>query len=342
MRHLILAATLAAIGSTSYAAAATKPGKTAAPAAQKAPAVIDVKVRDFSGRFMDFYEAASRPMPVPPPAPTPAPSADGKQAAAPATPPAPPVPMETEEDRRWRFYKLGYDFAPLTGNDATRPLLNNAWPRYAAVAPQIKTGFDGVATELSEMSQNMAAQFGLDKPLSIRYITYVGLFDGKVWSEPDTDRTNIYVPLEVDAATRALPLAKIMGRLMLDKSAAFGAQPRNLAELLIAEGAYAHALQAVVPGKPLEVYLGLTTEQLAKAKDARKTDLKNMIDKLADSSVLSSYSGENIALARYAGWLVVESFVKQNASYADMIRQKPSDLVRVSQVAIANLIVRAK
>lgn len=339
MRHLILAAMLAAIGSTGYATAATKPGKPAA--APKAPAVIDVKVRDFSGRFMDFYEAASRPMPAPPAPPAQPAQADGKQ-AAPATPPVPPAPAETEEERRWRFYKLGYDFAPLTGNDANRPLLNTAWSRYASVVPQIKSGFDGVAAELSNLNENLGTRICVEKPLSLRYITYVGLFDGKVWSELDGDRTNIYVPLEVGADVRALPLARIIGRLMLDKTAVFGNQPRNLAELMIAEGVYAHMLQEVAPGKPLESYLDLSAEQLAKAREARKADLKSIIDKLADGSIVPSYAGEQIALTRYAGWQLVESFRKENVSYADLVRQKPADLVKSCQVEMAKLILRAK
>ncbi|QDQ28080.1 hypothetical protein FNU76_17970 [Chitinimonas arctica] len=341
MRHLILAAMFAAAGSTTAIAAESakpaKQGKPAAPAKRAAP-VIDIKVRDVSPRFVEFYEAANKPLPVPPA--TPATPAEGSQAAAPATP---ALPVESESDRRWRMFKQSYNFTSQPDEAATRKALEAAWPRYAAVLPQIQEGFDGISASTSAINTKIGDQLQLEQAMSLRFITYVGTFDGRVWSTVDGERLNINLPLEVSAEVRNLPLSRILARAMLERSAAWGTQPRNLVEFAVGEGVLAHAAQSAVPGLSPEAYLDLTPEQFAKARDNKKADLKMMVDKLEDGSpaTMAAYSGEKLAQARYAGWMLVESFLKDKSRLADMIRQRPDVLVKASRVAMAS-IIRAK
>lgn len=325
MRQLILAALLATAGMPAFAATAKAPAKQAVQ--------LEVKVRDLSPLFLDFYKVASAPVVQPPAAPA-APAADGKQAA----PAAPAVPVESESDRRWRLFKKIYNVSAHEDDAATRAALEAAWPRYAAALPQINTGFDGIAAEPADAIDALSAQYFLDKPFSVRWITYVGAFEGRVWSQETDGIVNVNLPLEVDAKTRALPLHRILSKVMQDKNAHFGSQPRNLAELLISEGVQAHVLRSTVPGHTVETYLNLSTEQVAQVNINRKATISTIITKLGDGSAatLANYTGEQLAQTRYVGWLLVDYLVKkQKARYADLIRQKPADLVKASTKALA-------
>ncbi|MEH6461673.1 hypothetical protein [Chitinimonas sp. JJ19] len=325
MRQLILAALLATAGMPAFAATAKAPAKQAVQ--------LEVKVRDLSPLFLDFYKVASAPVVQAPAAPA-APAADGKQAA----PAAPAVPVESESDRRWRLFKKIYNVSAHEDDAATRAALEAAWPRYAAALPQINAGFDGIAAEPADAIDALSAQYFLDKPFSVRWITYVGAFEGRVWSQEADGIVNVNLPLEVDAKTRALPLHRILSKVMQDKNAHFGSQPRNLAELLISEGVQAHVLRSTVPGHTVETYLNLSTEQVAQVNSNRKATISNIITKLGDGSAatLANYTGEHLAQTRYVGWLLVDYLVKkQKARYADLIRQKPADLVKASTKALA-------
>ncbi|QNM98150.1 hypothetical protein [Chitinimonas koreensis] len=320
MRQIVLAALVAAIGLS----APTVQAATAKPAAQQQSVALDVKVRDLSPRFLEFYETAGKPAPAP---------ADAN------------APVESEGDRRWRLFKRDYDFSAQPDEAAARAALEAAWPRYAAALPRIEAGFDGIASEPTTLIDQLSKQFFLGQPMSLRLVTYVGAFEGKVWSRAEPDALNVYLPLEVDAAARALPTARVLGGAILAKSAGWGAQPRNLAEQVIAEGVLAQALRTVVPGRPLEAYLDLSAEELAQARAALKTDFRALQDKLADGSAdtLALYAGDKRATARLAGWLLVERFqVKKKARYADMIRQRPADLVKVSREQLGAEIRAAK
>ncbi|GLR14311.1 hypothetical protein GCM10007907_31010 [Chitinimonas prasina] len=326
MRQLILAALLATAGMPAFAATAKAPAKQAVQ--------LEVKVRDLSPLFLDFYKVASAPVVQTPAAPA-TPAADGKQAAVPA---APAVPVESEDDRRWRLFKKIYNVSAHEDDAATRAALETAWPRYAAALPQITAGFDGIAAEPAEAINALSAQYFLDKPFSVRWITYVGAFEGRVWSQETDGIINVNLPLEVDAKTRALPLHRILSKVMQDKNAHFGSQPRNLAELLISEGVQAHVLRSTVPGHTVETYLNLSAEQLAQASSNRKATISTIITKLGDDSAatMGSYAGEQQAQTRYVGWLLVDYLVKkQKARYADLIRQKPADLAKASTKALA-------
>jgi hypothetical protein len=326
MRPFILATLLAA----TFAVPAIA-GKKTDKAAPAKPVTLDLKVRDLSPNFVDFFEAASKPMPTPvPPAPT------ANAATAPAAPATPAAPVETEADRRWRLFKARYNFSAQADEAATRSALDAAWPKYAGVMSKVEQGFDAIASEPTPIIDTLSLQMGLDKPISVRFVTYVGTFDGKVWSAPEGDALNIYLPLEVDAATRDLPLARILAQTMLPKTADWGSQPRNLAELIVGEGVMAHAVQAAQPGKSVESYLGISADQLAALRASQKADLSTIIPKLRDGgAALTSYSGPQQLQARYAGWLLVEGLLKKKARLIDMIRQKPGDLAAVSEKTLA-------
>ncbi|PHV11972.1 hypothetical protein [Chitinimonas sp. BJB300] len=292
-------------------------------AAQAAEVALDLKVRDLSPSFVEFYEAANKPV-----------------AAVPATATTPDATTpESQEDRRWRLFKQDYGFSAQATPEATRAALDTAWPRYAEALPKIEAGFDGIASEPSKTLDTLSKHFSLDKSMSMRLVAYVGTFDGRVWSEQEGDILNVYLPLEVGPDTRAVPAARLMGQAMLAKTAGWGNKPRSLAELVVGEGVVAHGAAVAAPGKSVEQYLAISTDELAKLRANRKTVLSTILPKLGDNSAatLNTYSTEQLAEARFAGWLLVESLAKKNALYSDMIRQKPSDLIKVSQATMASV-----
>lgn len=307
MRHFILAASLAlTLGS-----------------AQAAEATLDLKVRDLSADFVDFYDKANKPLPP---------------VVAPAAGQPAPV-QESLEDRRWRLFKKHYDFSAQSTPEAARAALDSAWPRYAGVLPQIEAGFDGIAAESSQAIGNLSKLQSLSQSMSLRLVTYVGAFEGRVWRDKEEDVVNLYLPLEVGADARLVPMARLLGETMLEKTAGWGSKPRTLAELVVGEGVVAHGAAAVAPGKGIEQYLGINADELARLRANRKTILSTMLPKLGDGSAatLDNYRGAQLAEARFAGWLLVEGFAKKKARYADMIRQKPADLTKVSQATMASI-----
>ena len=347
MRQLVIVGLIAAAFSAS-AMSASKPAKTPSDAQvskQNAqPVPIEIHLRDISVRFVDFYDRAIKPAPTPPapPAAPAAPVADGKQ--APAAPAAPAAPVESEQDRRWRFFKAAYGFTTQADDAAARTALEAAWPRYEAVMPQIRAGYDSIANEWTTVSNGVISKLALagSKPFEFRIVSYVGTFDGKVWTAQEGDLLNVYLPLEVSPDARELPLARILARIALQREASWGAQPRNLTELAINEGIYAHVLKDVVPGKTTAEYLDMTPEQFAKVSATGKTDLKAMQPKLRDTTAatLAQYSTQ-MDQVRYAGWLLVEQMTRKDVRYVDLMHQKQSDLMGVA-VKSAGMIARAK
>ncbi|MFC4158532.1 hypothetical protein [Chitinimonas lacunae] len=314
MRSLILAGLIAAaFAPAALAAKPAKPAKTAAPAAK-----LDIAVRDLSPKFVEFYQVASEPVKTEP----------GK-------------PVENEADVRWRYFKQGYDFSVHQDEAAARAAFEQAWPRYPAVMKQIEGGFDAMTPKVDQMLSTLADQYYFTKPLTLRFVSYVGTFEGRVWSEQDGDRTNIYLPLETGPETRALPLARLLSRMMLDKELPWpNGRPRNLAEQIIAEGVLAHGLSAAVPGQPDEAYLDLPAAKLAELKQNKPQVLRSIIPLLKSGAddTLATYRSDKLAEARYAGWMLVKGFRgSQKAQLADLIRQNPNDLVRASELMLAGL-----
>jgi hypothetical protein len=313
MRHALLVAVVAA------ALSATVPAASNPAPAKQQTVQFEIKVRDLAAPFIEFYEAANKPAPVPVAPPAPAPGAT----------PIPPAPPEAPADRRWRLFKQYYDFTDQASPEAARAALEAAWPRYAGVMKQIEAGFDGIAADLQMQINSVASQLFLDKPMSMRFVTYVGTFDGRVWRDQDGDITNLYLPLEVDSKTRNLPATRQIAEAVMEKTAVWGKQPRNLAEYAVREGVIAKAVATALPGQPLERYLDLSPEALAKARAEAKPNFRELAGKLGDA-VPASLDAEMQATLKLAGWTMVEGMARQRGRLADMIRQKPADLVKVN------------
>jgi len=329
MRHLLLAGLLAAVNLVP-AQAATKP---AAAAAAPTPVALNLAVRDLTPRFLDFYESAIKPPPPPPAPPAPAVPANGKAPAAAPVPVPPPVPVEAESDRRWRLYKQYYNFTTQSDEAQARSALELAWPKYMGAIKQIEAGFNGLTPPPEAVINSLAGQFILESPLSLRFVAYVGTFDGKVWSQAEDGVTNVYLPLEVDADARGLPMTRLLGRLMLDRSAAWAGKPRNLAEFIVGEALLARAMQEAVPGKKPEQYLDISPEAYTRVMAGRAQIYKGIGDKLKSANIADYQSGDKLAEARVAGWALTEILLKK-VRIADLIRQKPNDLAEGSVIPL--------
>jgi hypothetical protein len=316
MRHALLVAVVAAaLSAATPAASNPAPSKTAS----SQPVLFEMKVRDLAVHFLEFYQAANTPAPMPVAPPT----------SAPGTAPTPPAPVEAPADRRWRLFKQYYDFTDQASPEAARAALEAAWPRYADVMKQIESGFDGVAADLQMQVNSVASQLFLDQPMSLRFVTFVGTFEGRVWRDQDGDITNLYLPLEVDSKVRNLSATRLIAEAVMEKTAIWGKQPRNLAEYAVREGVIAKATATTLPGQPQERYLDLSPEALARARAAAKPSFRELAGKLGDA-VPATLDADMQATLKLAGWTMVEGMTKQRGRLADMIRQKPADLVKVN------------
>ncbi|MDK2124276.1 hypothetical protein [Parachitinimonas caeni] len=343
MRQLLIAS-LTSAALLAIPAHAAKKQPAAAPAAQPAKAPqIEMSLKDMTPLFIDFYDAATTPVVVPSPPAAPKPPATASAPAPTPAPPAAPVKAMPNAEQRFNAWKKYYNFTVQENDEALRKELDAKFDRYAAVMKQIEGGYDTMEPKPDALNTALAAQYLPEKGMSIGFVTYVGLFEGKVMSKIEEGKQKIYLPLEVTPEQRALPLARILADNMQNTIVAWpNGNPRNLAEWVVAEGVKAHVLQNVVPGKTQAEYMDVPADWLANAQGKQADIFKEMVPLLKDSgATIETYRKDKLNEARLAGWVAVEAFLKKKARLADMIRQSPADIIRLTDMALLRGAVQA-
>ena len=303
------------------AQAPTEPPKKVPPARSE---VVDGQRRlhivDLSPRFLDFYRAAAN----------------------------------VDADARWQLWNEKYGFAAVPptpeGQQLARKLLDDAWPRYSQALPLIREGVAAMEPKPEVVLKKVADVLGLDGPFEMQVTVYVGAFDGNAFTMAQDGKPIVSIPLEMDAAQRALVLPHEMTHAVHIATAGLsGGWERSIAETIMQEGLAMHVAQTVTPGRDVRAYIehkpGWYDAAMAKS-DAILRGLLPELDK-SDSPTVFRYtmgtgSTSTEREAYIAGWLVVGELLKEGRSFPDIARVHSAEMPRLVRTTIERILAQRK
>ncbi|WP_137936530.1 hypothetical protein [Chitinivorax sp. B] len=258
--------------------------------ADKAPSVqINLSVRDTTPKFVAFYDTTVKEAP-------------------------------SNADRRWVVWRFFYDYA-TPSNTKPQDRLETVYPRYAGVIDSIRGGFNGLQPSPQNVFSSVVQNLYLDKPVTFEFVTYVGMFEGGVWSNTDGKAIQLYLPLEQPADERTIQLPREISRTLYQHMKGMLPNgPQTVVDSMLLEGIAAHVTKAAVPNLSDAASLGLTDAEL-KTLEAKKSDI---IKAVKSSLKAKSVTVEGVSKPTvYAGWLLVADLMKRNNVKAGDIARKP-------------------
>jgi hypothetical protein len=300
---------MAAACIASLAASATAAG---------APAKLRLDNRDLSPKFLAFYAQANKP--------------------------------GVDADARWKLWKELYDYAAVPpgerGEKMARELLDKAWPRYPKVLPQVRKGVAGLKPSNQDIIGRIDTLLKRDKPLDLTVINFVGGLEGNAYTYAQDGKVTVVMPLEIDPAQRqALATHEFTHAVHIAQGTITGAWERTIAETIISEGLAMHVSHTLMPKLPVEKHVEHTPGWMKQAQAKRAGILKSIQPALAkndEENVLRFTIGPGPngleREAYFAGWLVVEHWLKQGKTYAQIARIPLTDHAKEVSSAIDALL----
>lgn len=285
---------------------------------------------DMTERFLHFYERASRP--------------------------------GTSMDERWRLWRKMGRFAPVPttpdGMKRAREMFEAVWPRYGQSLDAIAAGGAAVREAapgvLGDVMQLLACRGRTLPPV---LVVFVGFFENNGFVERSGGLDVVGIPAELAETQRPLTMAREFTQLVHRwKARLSGRRERRVARAVVSEGLAMHAGAALVPGRTVEEYV-MEPESgwWASCVQRREEILRGVRESLtaAVSDSLSRRTGDERSRgtgapggpadrqreARAAGWWVVEHWLRQGASLADIAGWDEDSLVQRADRAIGELLV---
>jgi hypothetical protein len=170
------------------------------------------------------------------------------------------------EPARWSLWQKEYGIAAVPptpqGEALARRQLDAAWPRYAALIPELNTLEERAekAARLLFASTNALYATG-GTPIRTRVVLFVGQFDGNEFTVPEMNGQPPTVVMPVENPMLRVQLAHEMSHAvnfqLADVKNSFGAP---IGETIFLEGLAMHANKALVPGLPDAAYTELANE----------------------------------------------------------------------------------
>jgi hypothetical protein len=310
-----------------FAVAQTVAPAPAEPAKKVPPARSEVTdgqrqlhIVDLSPRFLDFYQSAAN----------------------------------VDADTRWQLWNEKYGFAAVPptpeGKQLARRLLDEAWPRYAQALPLLRKGVAAMEPRPEAVLKKVADALGLDGPFEMQVTAYVGAFDGNAFTAAQDRRPMVAVPLEMDAAQRALVFPHEMTHAVHIATAGLsGGWERSIAETIMQEGLAMHVAQTVSPGRDVRAYIEHKEGWYDTAMARSDAILRGLLPELekSDSPTVFRYtmgtgSTSTEREAYIAGWLVVGELLKEGRSFPDIARVHSAEMPRLVRTAIERILAQRK
>lgn len=279
-----------------------------------------LQIVDLSPRFLDFYQAAAN----------------------------------VDADARWQLWNEKYGFAAVPptpeGTQLARKLLDEAWPRYPQALPLIRKGAAAMEPKPEAVLKKVADVLGLDGPFSMQVTVYVGAFDGNAFTMAQDRKPIVSVPLEMDAAQRALVFPHEMTHAVHIATAGLsGGWERSIAETIMQEGLAMHVAQTVTPGRDVRAYIehkeGWYDAAMAKS-DAILRGLLPELEKSDSPTVFRYTMGTgNTGTEReayVAGWLVVGELLKEGRSFPQIARVPSADMPALVRTTIGHILAQRR
>ncbi|HEY4555636.1 MAG TPA: hypothetical protein VIG68_04295, partial [Lysobacter sp.] len=242
-----------------------------------------------------------------------------------------------DADTRWALWQRKYDFAAVPptpqGQAMARAMLDEAWPRYAAVLPAIRAGGAAMQPRPLPILQELVDLLGLEGPFEMQVRTYVGAFDANAFTTRTREGVpSVAIPLEMSPAERELMLRHEMAHAVhLATAGLDGGWERSIAQTIVQEGIATRAVEALLPGRPAAAYVEHRPGWYAEAlpRTARILEgLAPVLDARDNETVFRYTMGTGSTgterEAYLAGWIVVGELMREGRTLADIARV-PSD-----------------
>lgn len=300
-------------------AARAAKGKAAAP--HVAPAeFVHVTINDLSDRFIGFYNEANKP--------------------------------GVSEAQRWALWTRQYGFGVMPpgpdGAAQTRALLADAWPHYPEVMDRIVAGYGGMRPSPERQARAAAELLKLDQPLRLRIVAYVGFLDGNAFTRGNRGEVRVAIPLDDVPEHRAIMAAhELTHAVHIALGALEGEGAQSVAASALSEGLAMHASRVLVPGARVERYVEIAPGWLREANGMQRQIYESIRPQLArddaDTVDRLTMGHGNTGLEReayYVGWKVVELWLSEGRSLAQIARIPAPQVVAEVDAAIGRLLAK--
>ncbi|MGL4575329.1 MAG: DUF2268 domain-containing putative Zn-dependent protease [Burkholderiaceae bacterium] len=270
--------------------------------------------RDMSPKFLAFYEQASKP--------------------------------SINADARWKLWKELYDYAAVPpgerGDKMARELLDKAWPQYPKVLPRVRKGVAGLQPSNQDILKRIDALLKRDKLLDLTVVNFVGGLEGNAYTYAQEGKVTVVMPIEIDPVQReALATHEFTHAVHIAQGTITGAWERTIAETIISEGLAMHVSHTLMPKLPVEKHVehvpGWMKQAQAKQREILKA-IKPALAKNDEENVLRFTIGPGPngleREAYFAGWLVVQHWLKQGKTHAQIARIPIAEHVKEVSAAI--------
>jgi hypothetical protein len=281
-------------------------------------APLTLNDRDLSSKFLAFHELAAKP--------------------------------GVDAEARWKLWKEHYDYAAVPpgerGDKMARDLLDQAWSRYPSVLPKIRAGVKALKPSNEAIVRSIDKVLNRDKPLNLTVVNFVGALEGNAYTYSQDGNVTVVMPIEIDSTQRqALATHEFTHAVHIAQGTITGAWERTIAETIISEGLAMHVSRLLMPQYPLVKHVEHTPGWFKEAT-AKHTEILSNI-----KPALAKKDGENVMRftmgpgpsglereAYYAGWAVVQHWLKQGRKPADIVRIPIADHVKEVEAAIDALL----
>lgn len=246
------------------------------------------------------------------------------------------------EADRWAMWKKDYGIASVPptpeGDALARKQLDDVFPRYAALLPQLDTlekRGESTGQDLFARINRLYETDGV--PIHSALVLFVGQFDGNEFTIPAMHRKPPTVVMPVENADLELDLAHEISHSVHFQLArvanGFGAP---IGETIFLEGMAMHATKAVVPGLPDARYTELQGEpgwfaRCAANKDAIVAGILPYLGQSGpDVATKFTFGKGTTGMDRElycAGWFAIGKMMENGASLAQLARIPESGMI---------------
>ena len=271
------------------------------------PGRINLEIVDKSQSFLQFYAAASKP--------------------------------GIDEAKRWALWQKMYHFAAVPptpeGERMARSMLDQAWTRYAAALPVIRSGVAAIQPPPKQSLDEVCQLLGVDVPIHVRLIAAVGDFDGNAYTFSDRDGVPTTAAEIEDPDTGMLLTHEFTHAVEAEQAHLSLDWKRSIAHTIFVEGLAMRVVQHLHPGRKPEDYVGeFSPHWFMKSMGERKKILTDIYPHLSasDPDTVMRYTMGKCSLgiereAYFAGWLVIGDLLNHGWTFPRLARVTDDQMV---------------
>lgn len=286
-------------------------------AGTRVDSLLTVRITDLTPRFLDFYRAATA--------------------------------EEMGPDDRWGLWRERYGFAAVaptaSGLARARRELEENWEHYPDIMDRVRAAASGIDPDPAPLLERVATLLGLDRPLEVEIILFVGTGRSVAFSMATGDRWQVALPVEQEASRREIAASHEFAHAVHARLAGLeGSWHRSVGHLVLGEGLAMHVARALYPGRGDGSYLGASAEWMEAAEDRHRQILEgvlasidNATPRAADRFTRGPGPAGMDREAYYAGWVLVDHLLSSGWTLDGLARVPRGLIGRVVEQGLNQL-----